>query len=348
MRSVPYRLMMARLRHWLVAHRARLRSGVLASIAHLHRWVITNLSLRLPATRGLGVGEVGWRAVKDFFVDDMTTYAAALAFHLFLALFPFVIFLIALLAFLHIPGFFDWLLAQARIVAPVGTMGQVSQALRQVRAHAHGGLLSVGIIGAVWASSNGMRSLMNALNVAYDATESRSIWQRYLLSIAFTIGFALLIIAATALMVTGPEATTWLADRVGLGQVAIALWTWLRVPIALLLLMCAVALLYDVVPNVDQPFELLTPGAVLAVAVWLAASLGFSAYVMTFSHYTATYGNIAAIVVLLLYFFVSSLALLLGAEVNGVIYQHAPRYKKRASREKPTPKRAGTPGWHGK
>lgn len=264
----------------------------------------------------------------------MTTYAAALAFHLFLALFPFAIFLVALLGFLHMPGFFDWLLAQARMVAPVGTMGQVSEALRQVRAHAHGGLLSAGIIGAIWASSSGMRSLMNALNVAYDVTESRSIWQRYLLSIAFTIGFALLIIAATTLMVTGPEATTWLADRVGLGQVIIALWTWLRVPVALLLLMFAVALLYDVVPNVNQPFELLTPGAVLAVAVWLAASLVFSAYVTTFSHYTATYGNIAAIVVLLVYFLVSSLALVLGAEVNGVIYQHAPRHRKRASREK--------------
>ena len=82
------------------------------------------LTLRLPGLRGLGVGTVARLAIKDFFVDDMATYAAAVAFHLFLALFPFVIFLVALLSFLHLPGFFDWLLSQARVALPASTWGR--------------------------------------------------------------------------------------------------------------------------------------------------------------------------------------------------------------------------------
>jgi membrane protein len=303
--------------------------------APLRHRIARLLALPAPGTRGLSVGRVAWLSLKDFFVDDMTTYGAAMAFHLLLALFPFVIFLVTLLSFLHIPGFFDWLVSQVRIMLPIHTMGQVAAAVRQVRTEAHGGLLSIGIIAALWASSAGMRAVMNAVNVAYDVTESRPIWQRYALSLAFTLGFTALVIAAIALMLVGPEAVAALAAHVhaGLDRVVIAVWTWLRIPVALLLLMLAVALIYYVAPNMDQPFKLLTPGAVLAVVLWLAASFLYSTYVSTFAHYTATYGNIAAIVVLLLYFFISSLALLLGAEVNSVIDCHAP-HKREDSRPK--------------
>lgn len=297
------------------------------------RWVVACLSLQLPGLRGLGVGRVAWLAIKDFFADDMATYAAALAFHLLLALFPFIIFLVALLGFLYVPGFFDWLLAQARAALPSAAAGRVSHAVEQVRSQSHGGLLSFGIIGAVWAASTGVRSLMNALNVAYDVAESRPIWQRYLLSIVFTLALAVLVIVATALMLVGPEAVARLAGHAGLKHPVVVAWAWLRIPVALLLLTLAVAAVYDVAPNVDQPFQFLTPGAVLAVLVWLLASLGFSAYVSHIATYSATYGSVAAIIVLLLYFFISSLALLLGAEVNGVIHHHAPRH--RAERASP-------------
>jgi membrane protein len=130
---------------------------------------------------------------------------------------------------------------------------------------------------------------------------------------------------------------TWLAGRVGLDRAFVSLWAWLRVPVALALLTVALALAYHLLPDVAQPFHLLTPGAVLALLVWVAATIGFAAYVTTVAHYSATYGSLAAIVVLLLYFYVSSLALLLGAEVNGVLYQQAPRPRQGRERAQPTP-----------
>lgn len=302
--------------------------------AQVRHWIAQVLALRLPGLGGLSVGRVARLAFKDFFVDDMGTYAAALAFHLLLALFPFIILLLALLSFFHLPGFFDWLSSQARAALPVQARGPLGQALQQVRAHEHarGGLLSASILGALWASSAGMRAVMNALNVAYDVKESRSLWERYALSVMFTLGFTALVIGATALLVLGPEALASLAAHihVGLDRAVVAVWAWLRLPIALLLLAVAVALVYYVAPSCSQPFSLLTPGAVLAIVGWLSASLLFSLYAATVAHYNATYGSIAAIVVLLLYFYLSSLALLLGAEVNAVI-QHTALREREAS-----------------
>ncbi len=282
--------------------------------APVRRAIERALSLSLPGLRGLGVGRVAWLSFKDFFVDDMATYAAAMAFHLLLALFPFVIFLLALLSFLHLPGFFDELAHQVSVALPAEARRQLAQAVRGLRAHAseHGGLLSAGILGALWAASAGMRSVMNALNVAYDVVETRRLWRRYALSLAFTLGFTALVIAATAVLLLG------------------TVLTWLRLPLALLSLTFAVALVYYIAPNTTQPFQLVTPGAVLAVVVWLAASLLFSTYVSSVAHYSATYGSIAAIVVLLLYFYISALALLMGAEINAVVLHYAPREREKA------------------
>ncbi len=132
---------------------------------------------------------------------------------------------------------------------------------------------------------------------------------------------------ATALMVVGPQAMQWLGDQVGLGSLVVTLWNWLRWPVAVLLLTLVVALVYYVAPDVEQNFRFITPGAVLAVIVWIVASLGFGLYVQNFADYSATYGSIGAIIVLLLYFYISSSVLLFGAEVNATIEHNAPEGK---------------------
>ncbi len=276
--------------------------------------------MQIPGLRGIGPGELAKRSIKEFLGDDMTTYAAALAYHALLALFPFTIFLLALLGVLQIPGFFDWLLEQARTALPQDAYGPVEQAINQVRNRARGGLLSFGIVAALWAASSAVRSLMNALNAAYDVEEDRPAWQRYPLSILYTIGLAVMLIVAAGLMLIGPQAAEWIAGQVGLGNIVVTFWTWLRWPIAALLLALAAAVVYYVAPNVDQPFRVITPGSVLAVVIWIAASLGFSFYVSNFGNYGATYGSLGGVVILLLYFFISAAVLLLGAEVNAVIY----------------------------
>jgi membrane protein len=223
------------------------------------------------------------RAIEGFIEDDMLTYAAALSYQVFLSLFPFLIFLIALLGSLRIPGFFDWLLDQAQTVLPVEAAGVVEQVVGQVRAQAGGGLVSFGVVVALWSASAAIRMTASALNNAYDVEEERPVWKTYPLSIIYTVLFAGMIIGAATLMLI-------------------------------------VALAYYQLPIIDQPFRFITPGSALAVLVWIAASFGFSYYVRDFASYGAIYGSLGAVIVLLLYLFISAAVLLFGVEVNARIY----------------------------
>ena len=258
---------------------------------------------------------------KEFIEDDMPTYAAALSYQVFLSLFPFVLFLIALLGFLQIPDFFDWLMDQVRTVLPEQAMGQVEQTVEQIRDQASGELLSFAVVVALWAASGAVRMAMHALNVAYDVQEERPAWKRYPLSIVYTVSLAVLVIIAVGLMLVGPQVIEWLASQVGLGPLFVTLWAWLRFPVAILLLMVFVALVYYMFPNTDQPFRFITPGSVLSVIVWIASSFGFSYYVSNFANYSAIYGSLGAVIVMLLYIFISAAVLLFGAEVNAEIYK---------------------------
>lgn len=253
----------------------------------------------------------------------MSTYAAALSYSMLFALFPFLIFFVALLGFLHIPGFFDWLLEQANTALPADAYQRLQDVVGQIQNQPRGGLLSFGIISAIWASSSGIRSLMNALNVAYDVTETRPMWRRYALSIGYTLGIAVLLIAGAALMLLGPQAMEWIADQAGMGDWFVTVWTWLRWPVLVILLVIVAAIVYYISPNVEQRFRLISPGAVVAVAVWVIASYGFSLYVSRFASYDATYGSLGGVVVLLFYFFISSAVLLLGAEINAELHHAA-------------------------
>ena len=282
--------------------------------------------MHIPGLRGLGPGTVVKQAIMDFLADDMPTYAAALAYQVLFSLFPFLLFLLALLGFLNIPQFFTWLQQQAQTLLPPDAMAQVNAVIAQLQ-QPRGGLLSFGMLAALWSASAGVRATMNALNVAYDVAEGRPTWKRFVLSIIYTIGLAVLLIGAAALMILGPQAMQWLAEQVGWGQVVVTLWTWLRWPVAVLLVILAVATIYYVTPDVEQDFRFLTPGSIIAVLVWILASLGFGYYVQNFADYSATYGSIGAIIVLLLYFFISAAVLLFGAEVNAVIEHHAPEGK---------------------
>lgn len=276
--------------------------------------------MQIPGLGGQSPVTLGKRSIKEFMNDDMTTYAAALAYRALFALFPFLIFLIALLGFLQIPGFFDNMLESARTALPQDAFDRFRDVTRNIQNQRSGGLLSFGILGALWASSSGIRSLMKALNTAYDVDETRPIWKTYLLSIVYTVGLAVLIVGAAVLMLLGPQAIGWLADQIGLSGAFTTIWTWLRWPVALLLLTLAAAIIYYVSPNVDQPFALITPGAAVAVIVWILATIGFSIYVSNFANYSATYGSLGGVIVLLLYFFISAAVLLLGAEINAEVH----------------------------
>lgn len=271
-----------------------------------------------PHMKGQRLHRVMMRTITEFVDDEMSTYASALAYQMLFSLFPFILFLIALIGFLHLPDFFSWLRLQSELVLPPQALEQVNPVIDQLQ-QSTGGLLSVGIVIALWTASAGVRLMMSAMNAAYDVVEGRPAWKRFPLSIFYTIGIAGMLLIAAALMVLGPQVMGWIAAQVGLEDFIVTLWTIVRWPVVVILLMMAVALIYYVMPDVKQEFRFITPGSVLAVVVWILASLGFGLYVKTFADYNAMYGSIGAIIVLLLYFYISAAVLLLGAEMNAVI-----------------------------
>lgn len=258
------------------------------------------------------------RSLAAFRHDRMMVHAQALAFKLLLSLFPFILFILALLASLQRPDFFNWLGLQARLILPAAALVPAEQVIGELRAP-HAGLLSTGTVAALWLASGAMRSLMEALNIVFGAAESRPAWKRYPLSLLFTVGLAFMLVAAGVLLSVGTDAMRWLSKELGVEAIFVMLWSWLRVPAALALMVLAVATAYHVLPNVKCRFRLFSAGATLAVVVWFGASLAYGAYVQAFADYSIMYGSIGAAVVLLVYLELSTAALLFGAEINAAM-----------------------------
>jgi len=268
--------------------------------------------------RGVSWWTIVRKTATDFIDDELPTYASALAFQLFFSLFPFLLFLIALIGVMDAQPIFDWLHQQAELVLPRDALGLVDPVIAQLQTQ-QVGLFSIGILLALWTSSAAVRSTMAAMNRAYGVEDGRPAWKLVPLSLLYTVAIAAALLLAAALMVLGPQAMNWLAMQVGLEETVVLLWAWLRWPLAVLMLVLVVAAVYYLAPDVKQEFRFITPGSILAVVVWIVASLGFGYYAQNFADYNATYGSIGAIIVFLLYLYISSAVLLLGAELNAVI-----------------------------
>ncbi|WP_137974189.1 YihY/virulence factor BrkB family protein [Pseudomonas sp. F(2018)] len=268
--------------------------------------------------RGVSWWTIVRKTATDFIDDELPTYASALAFQLFFSLFPFLLFLIALIGVMDAQPIFDWLHQQAELVLPRDALGLVDPVIAQLQTQ-QVGLFSIGILLALWTSSAAVRSTMAAMNRAYGVEDGRPAWKLVPLSLLYTVAIAAALLLAAALMVLGPQAMNWLAMQVGLEETVVLLWAWLRWPLAVLMLVLVVAAVYYLAPDVKQEFRFITPGSILAVVVWIVASLGFGFYAQNFADYNATYGSIGAIIVFLLYLYISSAVLLLGAELNAVI-----------------------------
>jgi membrane protein len=272
--------------------------------------------------------EVGRRSTRKYLRhDDMNSYAAALAYRALFAMVPFLALLVGLVGLLGIGDFFiEWLADQIHFPMEGQIAEIVRQWINQTMSLTQGERLSIGlvVIGvAVWSISSGVRTLTKALNHAYDAEDNRPSWKRYGLSFFYALGLAVMVIVAATLLFMGPRTIEWIVGRVGLDEAFVSLWTWLRLPVALVLLMLVVSIVYWTVPNANHAYRFISPGAVLAVIGWVLASLGFSFYIVNFANYSVIYGSIGVIFVLLLYFYISAAVLLFGAEVNVAIHHYA-------------------------
>lgn len=280
----------------------------------------------LSALRKLPPVSVAHEAIRRFSRHDMPTYAAALAFNVLFSIFPFVILLMALASFLDLNWLYDAQQPATPDLLPPHTMRLLVTALHQLRPP-HGGLLSSSAVAALWLAARSMRSLIRALNVAYEAAARRPAWKDYLLSMLYTLAIAVMLTVASVLMAAGPATLQWMARQVGLERLFILIWTWLRWPLALALLATAVATAYYAVPYVEHKFRFITAGSALSVAAWVAGSAGLRYYVADIALYNSSYGAVGTVIFLMLYFYASSAVLLLGAEINAVIEERRRQVK---------------------
>jgi membrane protein len=275
----------------------------------------------------VGWGELVKRTAKETQADNGLGLAAQLAYYFFLALFPTLLFLVALAGVFASDGLVTRLIDMLGGAAPPDVINIIREQLVSLSQGDQGGIMTFGVVAALWSSSAAMVALIDSLNRAYDVEDARPWWKRRLIAVLLTMGVAVFILASFALVLVGPQLAESIAGRVGLG--AAFEWTWkiLQWPIVFALVATAFGLIYYFAPDVDQDFVFLTPGSVLATVLWLLGSLAFRFYVVNFGSYNETYGTIGGIMVLLLWLYISGLCVIIGAEMNAEI-EHASAHGK--------------------
>lgn len=259
------------------------------------------------------------RTLREIGDDHCLGLAAQLAFYFLLALFPAILFLVALASYLPVENTLSELVVALSAVAPEELVAILRGQLDQITQGRHGSLLTLGIVGAIWSSSAAMVAIIDALNHAYDITEWRPWWKRRLLAIALTMALALFALVALAFVLMGPTLASRLAAWFGLAPEVTIVWQLIRWPVIVVSAVLAVDLVYHFAPNRHARWAWITPGALIATAMWIVSSFGFKFYLTNFADYTATYGAIGGVIVTMLWFYVSGLAVLTGAELNAVI-----------------------------
>jgi membrane protein len=263
--------------------------------------------------------ELGQQTIVDTFEDGVPGLAAQLAFYFLLAVFPALLFLVSLLSYLPVEPALGTVFDRLATFLPGEVLSIVREHVEQVLEGDRGGLMTFAIAGAIWSSSTALTAIISALNRAYDIDESRPWWRTRLLAIVLTIALSLFAVVAFTLVVGGADLGRFVANQLGAGEAFATMWAVAQWPVALLLVVFAIDLVYYLGPNADADWVWITPGSLLATVLWLAASIGFKLYVQNFSSYTAVYGAIGSVIVLMLWFYMSGFALLVGAELNAEI-----------------------------
>ncbi len=268
--------------------------------------------------------ELAKRTYREIVADNCLGLAAQLAYYFFLALFPALLFLVAIVSFMPISGLLDAITNDLARVAPGEVLSIVQDQVLKIAHEKNGGLLTLGMVGTIWSTSSGLNAIIDTLNQAYDIQEARPWWKVKLIALALTIALAAFIVVAFALVLVGPTVAERVAAWAHLGPAFAWGWKILQWPVIFLLVTLAVGLIYYFAPDAVQEWIWIAPGSILATSLWLAISLGFKFYVAHFTSYNATYGAIGGVIVLMLWFYLSALAVLVGAELNAEIEHASP------------------------
>jgi membrane protein len=260
------------------------------------------------------------RTIREFRDDNLTDWAAALTYYSVLAIFPGLIVLVAVLGLAgQHPETTNALLDIVRDIGPASAVDTFRGPIEGVvkSNSGAGALLGIGLVVALWSASGYIGAFIRAANVIYEVEEGRPFWTRRPLQLAITAAMVLLLaLVAIAIVVTGPLARA-IGDVIGVGDTAVTVWNIAKWPVIVVVVMGMITVLYYLAPNVKQPgLRWMTPGGVVAVLIWITASVGFGFYVANFGSYDKTYGSLAGAVVFLVWLWISNLAVLFGAEFD--------------------------------
>ncbi len=271
---------------------------------------------------GLSWRNLGQRVWAEIYAGTLLTHAAALGFYFLFALFPLLLFLTTLLGFFAETGTELWvnLLGFLSRVVPASAFTLVSATIDEIAANAKGWRLWFGILSAIWFASLGIAALSDSLNAMYGVRESRSWWRVRASAVALTVVIVILIVSALVLMFYGGVIGAGIADYFHLGEIFATIWTLLQVPVALVFALLAFALIYYFAPDLyDQKWYWITPGSVAGVLLWILVSLLLRVYLGQFNNYSLTYGSLGAVIILMLWFYLTGKAILLGGKINAEI-----------------------------
>jgi membrane protein len=272
---------------------------------------------------GLTVTELARRIWTEIREDELFGRAAQLSYYFLLALFPALIVLTAAMGLFSVQNYMPELMNYLHKVLPEDALSMMERFLDQVASGSGANILSLGGLGALWASSSGVTAIMDALNVVYDVKEdSRPFWRVRLTAAVLTLGLAGFVIFAMTLVLYGPRIGTWVADLVGLGPAFVLAWNVLQWPAVAALMLFVIGMVYYACPDIEQNWRWVTPGSAFAFGMWVIVSLGFKIYVDNFGGYNKVYGSIAGVIVLMLWLYWSGMVLLIGGEINAQI-EHA-------------------------
>ncbi|MCU1299802.1 MAG: YihY/virulence factor BrkB family protein [Candidatus Sulfotelmatobacter sp.] len=261
-------------------------------------------------------------AITKIGQDELSTRSASLSYYFLLALFPMFLFLVSLVGVFAGPGseMRESIISGLGQLAPGSASDLVQSVINQTFKNSNGIKLASGILGALWAASGGMDAVVVSLNVIYGVTETRPWWKQKLTIVGLTVSLAALIIVALVLMLYGGRLGQLIASHVGLGNIFRIAWKVLQWPVSFAAMFLSFSIVYYFAPNLDaRKWYWVTPGAAAGVALWLLASLGFRLYLHFFNSYSATYGSLGAVIILMLWLYMTGFAILIGGEMNWVI-----------------------------
>lgn len=261
-------------------------------------------------------------AIKKIGQDELSTRSASLSYYFILALFPMLLFLVSLVAVIAGPGsqMRDTIVSAIGRLAPGSASGLIQHVISQTFQSSSGLKLAAGIIGALWAASGGLSAVVTSLNVIYRTRETRPWWKQKATIVGLTLALSALIIVALVLFLYGGHIGEAVASHVGLGNVFAIAWKVLQWPVALGAMFLAYSLVYYFAPDLEERrWFWVTPGSVVGVLLWVVASIGFRVYLHFFNSYSKTYGSLGAAIILMVWLYLTGLAILVGGEVNWVI-----------------------------